>query len=319
MFSNFKLQTITLSVAIFFLFGRAGFAQTPSEITQLSIELWPEYDRPEVLVIYQVELSEDIPLPASVTFNLPGYIGDMHAVAYSEGDSLLSVPQTEINLKRNGNTVQLSFPSPSREIHLEYYDSQILTTQNNDRLLTYNFAADHNIATANFRVQEPADAEDFSLNPPATRTDTGDNGQKLQIVETASMLPGDTFALTATYLRNTTAPVVPPPVQVITQEPAAFEIPSVSSAVGYILIGGGVLLLVGAAGYWWYPSKAKKAAVYDQPAASQPAPLKPVQVAPLPQNSSPEGEASTGYCYQCGTALRADSAFCHVCGAERRE
>jgi len=326
---TFKYYTITLSVLLFFLFVFTGFAQAPPEVTKLVVELWPEYDRPDVLVIYRVELSEDTPLPAPVTFNFPGYVDDLHAVAYKQDGKLLSVAPEDIDLQRSGDTLQLSFPSVSRELHFEYYDPQILNTQDKSRLLDYNFVADYNIADADFSVQEPSDSEDFTLNPQATNTFTGINGQLFQTVETADMSPGDIFGLTASYMRNADAPLVTPqppqsqqpaPIQVITEDSSNIEIPSTSSALGYILIGGGILLLVGGAGYWWYSNKSSKTETQQgPPMAAKPAHRnKPPATSPV-QKSSPAEDASAGYCYQCGTALRADADFCHVCGAERRK
>lgn len=330
MFFSFKYRIFAFSGALFFLFAFTGFAQTPVEITKLVVELWPEYDRPDVLVIHRVELNEDMPLPAQVTFNFPGYVDDLHAVAYQKDGKLLSVAPADINLQNNGDTLQLSFSAISHELHFEYYDPQILTIQANARQLDYSFTADYNIANADFRVQEPNDSEEFSLNPEATNTYTGMNGQFFQIIETGNLSPGDVFGLTASYLRSSAAPLVTPqalpaqqpapaPVQVITGEPAAIEIPSTSSALGYILIWGGALLLIGGVGYWWYSSKSAKADTQRQPPDSKPVRRKKAPAPPPPKESSPTEEALAGYCYQCGTALRADAGFCHICGAERRK
>ena len=327
MFFAFKFRTVALAVALFFLVTVTGFAQTSADVTKLVVELWPEYDRPEVLVIHRVELNEEIPLPAQVSFNFPGYIDDLHAVAYKEDGNLLSVAPADITLQNNGDVLQLSFPAISHELHFEYYDPQILTVRNDARLLEYGYMADYAIADADFRVQEPNDSEEFNLSPRATNTHTGMNGQFFQIIETGEMSPGDAFGLTASYMRSAAGPAVapqqqpaPPPVQVITEDSPAVEIPSTSSALGYILIGGGVLLLIGVGGYWLYTSRSKKTETRRPPATSKPARRKKPQATPPPvQKSAPEEEPSGGYCYQCGTALRADASFCHVCGARRRE
>ncbi len=329
MFFNFKFRTFALAVVLFVLASISVFAQTQPEITQLVVELWPEYDRPDVLVIYRVELSDETPLPAQVTFNFPSYIDDLFAIAYLQDGSLLSVPPADISLQNTGDTLQLSFPAKSHELHFEYYDPQILTRQDNARLLDYNFVADYNITDAEFRVLEPNDSEDFTLSPQATNTYTGMNGQNFQVVEPGSLSPGDTFGLTAGYVRNVTSPLVTPqppqaqqpvpaPVQVITEDSPVVEIPSTSSALGYVLIGGGVLLLIGVAGYWWLSSKPKKVDVRHQTPVSKPAHQKAQVAAPPVQKPTAAEETSGGYCYQCGTALRADAGFCHVCGAKRR-
>ena len=52
--------------------GRA-YAQSPSlTFDTLSVALWPEFDRPETLVIYRAQLDANTPLPAELSFMLPG-------------------------------------------------------------------------------------------------------------------------------------------------------------------------------------------------------------------------------------------------------
>ena len=56
-------------------------AQEPPSLDTLSIDLWPEYDDPGVLVIYKALLSPEVTLPAEVTFRIPVQAGKPSAVA----------------------------------------------------------------------------------------------------------------------------------------------------------------------------------------------------------------------------------------------
>jgi len=57
-----------------------AMAQSPA-IDNLVVQLWPEYDRPETLIIYQGQLVADASLPTTLTFEIPARVETMHAVA----------------------------------------------------------------------------------------------------------------------------------------------------------------------------------------------------------------------------------------------
>jgi hypothetical protein len=71
-------------------------AQAELRLEQLQIDLWPEHDRPEMLIIFRGTLSADVPLPASVTLRVPARVGEPDAVAYNDGsgDLLLATYST---------------------------------------------------------------------------------------------------------------------------------------------------------------------------------------------------------------------------------
>ena len=133
----------------------ADAQSTPPKLKTLTVSLWPEYDRPDVLVIHRVELSADTPLPTELTFRLPGYIETMHAVAIEENGSLISVDPGAIELTPQGDELLFTFPTRSPTVHFEYYDPVILTKQNESRTLKYNFLASYPVETATFEVQQP--------------------------------------------------------------------------------------------------------------------------------------------------------------------
>jgi len=291
------------------------------QITTLSIQLWPEYDRPETLVIYEAELSPTTSLPVQLTFPLPGHIEEMHAVATEQNGALIDVPTDAIEMRHEGDTLFLSFPITTPKIHFEYYDPTILNKQDQARQLAFQFFAPYSIETTIFQVKEPYQAQNFTLTPPAGNSIVGKDGLNYHSLEIAGLTPDDTFELSATYNRNTDAlsaeqlrdTAVSPP-----QNTSVVVEPSDTTGVfnetfnwGYILIGAGVVLLLGVGGYWWWLQQ-KQAEPEAPPRRS----TRPGQRRKAtPRSASP---ASGGYCYRCGTALREDAQFCHNCGAERR-
>jgi hypothetical protein len=308
--------------------GVGAQTNTP-KIETLGVSLWPEYDRPEVLVIYRVRLSPDTPLPAEVTFPLPGYVEAMHAVAIEEEGGLLNVAEDQIQLTPQGDAVLLTFPTTSAAVQFEYYDPVILSKQDQSRQLTYNFVSRYPIGSATFEVQQPLQATNFNLEPAASDNFADGNGLQYHVVQTADLAPDEPFELSVSYQRPTDAVSVQQlnnqaPSQTLETAPVAASTSDLP--VGYLLIGAGVLLLAGSAGYWWWSNRQPAGQVVSQPQQKRrqsgrkrksrgTVPAK----AEVPDQMSDSGSGSrTLFCYQCGSALREDANFCHVCGAERR-
>lgn len=291
-------------------------AQTPPQIQNLSIEVWPEFDRPETLIIYRAALSPNTSLPAEVTFQLPGYIETMHAVAVEQNDGLVDVPADVIEMRRDGDDLFLTFTTPAPNIQFEYYDSTILTKDGNARKLAYVFTASYNIESAVLQVQQPAQATDFMMTPPATNSFVGRDGLNYHNIELSSLSSGDIIEVTADYSRPTDELSVgqitlnaPMPAQADPVVPTTTPASTQPINWGYVMIGGGVALLLVVGGYWWW----------SQRQSDEEAPRRPARSTRRRRSKPPsQVDESGGYCYRCGAALRSDAQFCHKCGAERR-
>jgi len=299
------------------LFPLTIHAQTPPQIQNLSVEIWPEFDRPETLIIYRAVLSPTTSLPAEVTFQLPGYIETMHAVAVEQNGSLVDVPDEAIEMRHDGDDLFLTFTTPAPNVQFEYYDSTILAKDGDARELAYVFAAPYNIESAVIQVQQPAQATDFTMTPAATNSFVGRDGLDYHNIELSSLTASDTVEVTADYNRPTDELSVdqitldePIPAQVDTVVPTTTPTSTQPINWGYVMIGSGLVLLLVVGGYWWWS---------QSPSDEEPQ-RRPPRSARRRRSraSSLADDASGGYCYRCGTALRSDAQFCHQCGAERR-
>jgi hypothetical protein len=307
---------------ILFLFPLAVKAQSPAlQLDTLFIEIWPEYDQPETLVIYRAELSPTTSLPAKLTFQLPGYIDNMHAVAIEQNGGLVEVAENTIEMRHEGNSLSLTFPTSSPRIQFEYYDPVILSKQDQTRQLTFQFSAPYNVETTVLQVQEPFQAQDFALTPEPKNSFTGRDGLKYHTIEIAGLTPADTFELAGTYNRDTDELSVqqvarnatnPPADTSVLVEPPANEVFGKPINWGYVLIGAGVVLLLGVGGYWWWSQQKQVEPEPPRRRSTRPGRRRKAK-------SPAASPASGGYCYRCGTVLREDAQFCHNCGAERRK
>ena len=66
-------------------------AQSNVLIKELNIQLWPEYDRSEMLVMYSFTLSENTPLPTNMQVRVPAN-AEVNAVAKISEDTMVTVP-----------------------------------------------------------------------------------------------------------------------------------------------------------------------------------------------------------------------------------
>lgn len=331
------LLLLTLS-----LFSHLAAAQSATpHLKHLLVELWPEYDQPEVLVIYRAELSPETSLPVRLTFRLPGYLDRMHVVAVEQNGTLFEVQPDAFELRHEGDDSLLTLSSSSLQVQFEYYDSVILTRQDQRRRLAFKFSAPYQIETISFEVQEPFQATDFSLTPEPGRTFTGNDGLKYALIETDGLAAGETFELSATYRRNIDSLSVAS-IQASPSKPAADSAAPAAPAVdrgrtlGYVAVGLGLALLVAAGGYWWWSERTKNKAAVGRSAprdisrkprggkkriAARQGQAGPPVSPSSPRSSGAPAPARSGvaFCYNCGTALHEGASFCHQCGAERRK
>ena len=72
-----------------------ALAQSEVKLSSMEVDLWPEYDRPNVLVIYRITLPPTTTLPVDLSFRIPAAAGEPSAVAVrqmsAQGEAGLSV------------------------------------------------------------------------------------------------------------------------------------------------------------------------------------------------------------------------------------
>ena len=268
-------------------------AQTNPRLASLSIEIWPEYDRPAALVILRGVLAEGVKLPAAVAMRVPAASEGATAVAYStsaEGNLLnLRNEQT-----RAGDYVTVKFEAPERFFHLEFYEP--IATGSAARSFRYTWPGDFAVDRATIAVQEPAAASGIAVDPQLTQTSTGQGGLTYRIGDLGALPAGKPVTVKIDYskadARPTTeikglrtaqpapsapsAPSAPAPVPDVASAMPAWVVPMSALAGLSFLVALAILML------WRRQGRARAA----------------------------------GYCRRCGAALAADSNFCAKCGTK---
>jgi hypothetical protein len=290
-------------------------AQQLPTLSSLEIMLWPEYDRPELLVIYRGKFAEATPLPVQVDLLLPPGIDQPTAVAFV-GDDGQRFNQDYTTRTENGQVV-VSFELSTLAFQLEYY-APFSVDGSGLRDVAYSYTADYAVSALSLEVQVPPTAQAFTMNPPSDSTTQGSDGFIYQAVEVGSLAAGETRSWTITYQKTgselTADSVTPAALPIDTATPAAQS--SDNSMVIIFALSFVALVAVGA-GAFWLGKQTQPAAVAPRGRSDRQAGRRRAS----PQQPVRSSRARDGalFCHQCGASLRSDSEFCHKCGTQVHE
>ncbi len=309
------------------------YAQSDIKIERFTIQLWPEFDQPETLIIAHGNLSDAPSFPVTLTFNLPPEITEMNAVAIlAEDGSLLNHPYELI--QRDG-AAQLSFAlGGPMDFYFEYYDPNVMTKNGDERALTYQFLSDYDVQDLSIEVQQPPEAQEMKLSPEPDDVIVGDSRLTYHIYRKSHVAPGEGISFSGSYqkqgdtLTNDLVVNIPEPSEAEAPNPS---LPSVSAPaaetdwklwLGYGLVGLGAAALV-FAGVMWYLNRNDEEEEEVAPAprrASRKKGKAPAARVPRPKGAqkSTSSGSDARFCPYCGTAYKQDALFCHKCGKSRR-
>lgn len=256
-------------------------------IQSLAVELWPDYDRPAVLVLLTGALPADTPLPAPVTLPLPEG-ADINAVARLGNDNNL------FEIAHTADSGQLTFTTPDRRFRVEYYLPYM--DSGNQRTFTYTWQAGFPVAELTLTVQEPAAASSLIIEPPAVASDSGFNDLTYHTLPVQNVPAGQPFTVRIDY-------VLTSPQLSIEQGPSAAVVGDSGTAVtastniNWALVAaavGGLLVVIALT---WQVASSR--------AETRPRKPRPVRS---------ERQVRARFCHACGRAVQPGDRFCRQCG-----
>ncbi len=280
------------------------WAQTEITLSSLEVDLWPEYDRPNLLVIYHATLPPQVSLPVELTFRIPLAAGEPHAVAVKQVDgALYSVNYTR---QVSGEWGLITFIATTPQVQLEYYDPR-LSKQGEQRHFEYRWSGDYAVDSLVIEVQQPVGASEMRLTPSIGSTRLGADGLTYFTIEVGSVAKEATFAIQVDYHKPDEALSIESlqvqPSALLSQQTAGRM--DISHALPWLLGGLGVLLILG--GVWWYWQSGRGRGG-ERPRRRR--------SALTPKAEAPEQEGI--YCHQCGKRAMPGDRFCRWCGTRLR-
>jgi len=280
-------------------------AQT--EVTQLdtlTVELWPDYDRPAMLVILTGTLPESATLPATLTIPLPAG-AEINAVArFNDVDVLV----TDVEWTEADGGVTLTTPAPS--FHVEYYSPYVAAGNE----VSYGFAwtADLAIAAAAAVVQQPVAATDITIVPAPSGSVTRADGLLYHQIDARPVAASEPFTVDVTYTVDAPVLSAPSVSPAATAGPAATAAATDGGLLGnlspwwLLLIPAALALLVGA----WALGRRTGGGRARKPRPNRPA---------RPGAARPPAESAARFCHQCGQPAQAGDVFCRKCGTRLKQ
>lgn len=278
-------------------------AQGGVNFSDLTIQLWPEYDHPDMLVMYSFTLAADSVLPAEVQVRIPAN-ANLNAVAKVEDGSMVNVPY-DAPIKEGDWVVITIVVDDFSGYRVEYYApiTKSGTTRTYDYLWENDYAAD----SLYVQFQQPPTASDFSSTPLLINSNVANDGIVYYELNVGELAAESEFALKLSYEKaNDDLTVSSMPVEVGGGNASDLSTPessfSLEAALPFILVGVGILLIAG--GLLYFFSAGKQDTVSEQGRKRH-----------SPSTASGGGNV---YCHECGSRASASDKFCRSCGAKIR-
>lgn len=294
-----KLSLIML-LGMLFVFPNFVSAQSNLTLVNVSVQLWPEYDHPSMLVITDFEVPAESILPVKLTFRVPKD-ANLVAVANYTADGGLSNAVFE-GPTDDGEWQSFTVTLESTTARFEYY--QPITFNGDQRIFSYLWDEAYAVDAFSVRVLEPADTTSLTTTPNLASTEQRD-GLKYFYGDPVKLANGEQFTLNLEYQKSSdkliaSAPGVQPVSPVDENTPGRV---SLNNYLPYVIGGLGVIMIVGGLVYYLRSGSAvsKKSRRRQR------------------VNANTEDSESGVYCAQCGTRAHGGDRFCRVCGSRIRQ
>ena len=289
---------LLLLLIVLFTISFPVSAQGEITLETLTVQLWPEFDQPAMLVIYDFTLPEDTSFPADVTLRIP-VDATLIAVAYSPAGNLLNLPYQDPVEEGDWQVITLTAEMPA-VYHIEYYAP--IERQDLQREYVYLWSGDYAVNTFNVSFRPPVDTTEITTDPQMRSATT--EGSALSLLEwgTSDLEAGEELPIRVTYTKSSDRlGVSDQPLETGEVDENTQGRVSLNNYLPYILGGLGVLLILAGGLYFWQSSKGKST---------------PRRRHRRRDESTEGGEV---YCHQCGKRAQSGDRFCRTCGTRLRK
>jgi hypothetical protein len=271
----------------------------------LQIELWPEYDREDMLVIYRFSLSADVSLPANLEIHIPHQAGDAYKVAMQDIDGLLY--RLDYATRIEDDWIVVTFTTPAPEVQIEFYDPRL---RRDGSLRSYNFRwyGDYYAKSCTINIKEPLNATNLQTLPaslPGVGVIGDQTSYEAQLGEIEAQ---SSFFVRLTYekadnllvssMEESVQAVSPINGQISGRTSLKEILPWVFGVVGVVLISMAVFLYLRT----YHVSKKQSPEV-------------------VKSNFQPDYrdvDPSAVYCHRCGKRAVKGDVYCRICGEKLR-
>lgn len=297
-------RTIACLSALLFLLAATAAPLTAQEnaarLEQLVVDIWPDYDRPQVLVLLTGRLPATTTLPAELTVPVP-QAATLNAVAVITGaNQMFETPYTH----EDG---QVLFSAPEQRFRVEYYlpyEADGLT-----RSFIFTYESPLPIDDLNVSIQQPAAATSLTVSPAAEVVGQATDGLTYHDF-VSSLAANQTFSLDVSYEMSSARLTA----SATATAPAPAASPDETEATGLtmnwpLFLGGSGLLFIMLALIWH---------LWGSRAPAGPPPKPPVRRNTGSTRPTNRATGAARFCHNCGAQAADGDRFCRDCGTELR-
>jgi hypothetical protein len=301
------LHRLLLAAVLCAAFAAGASAQGEPEVESLEIVFWPEFDTPDMLVIYRITLPESTPVPAMVSVPIPAAVGAPHAVAISDRDG--SLYMTTYTLEEQDDWVIVTLEASTREARVEYYAE--LDIEGDLRSFIFEWPGGLNVGEFLYDFQQPVGAEEPVIEPLAEDSRTGLYGLTYFSGSLGALDAQSTASIQLSYVRQESGLTVDfleevPPLD--RPETTVGETPDVSEVLIWLGVGLAAVLVAGGAFMLIRLRQTRES--FDQPRRRQRSRGRGAAQDQL--------DAATVFCHSCGRQAGASDRYCRNCGSQLR-
>jgi hypothetical protein len=292
---------VLLTLGVMLIFSSSSPASAQSEITLplVSVQLWPEYDQPSMLVLTDFEIPAGTTLPVDLTFSIPKDANLIAVASYtSEGDladAIFDGPRV------NGDWKTFTVTMTTFAARFEYYDA--LNLSGEKRTYSYVWYGRYAVDQFNIRILKPLDTVAVLTQPPLPSI-SQENDLKFYVGDPMSLADGEKFKLDIEYDKVSNALVVESqgvqPAAPVDENTRGRV--SLNNFLPYVIGVLGVIMMIGGSVYFWRASRKPSGKTRRR----------------VSSHAEAEHENADAYCPQCGSRAKAGDRFCRTCGARLR-
>jgi hypothetical protein len=299
-------KILTLTAMIFIVAAFPSHAQSATHISNMRVDIWPEFDHPSVLVIYHITLATDTSLPVVLDLRIP-IQATVNAVAEVDPSSGLII--ADYSRAVNGEWATLSITARTLDIQVEYYD--LLVKDGTTRYVRYEWLGDYSVDSFSVVFQSPIGADNLNIAPSPISSHRDQYDLLNYVTENIFLGENETFTFIASYekvdddLSIASLPVEPIVPLENTNGQAAWSdvLPWVLGGAGLVLMVLGLLVLFG------FRGDSIKHLLKNKKLKSERHSLKGAK---LIKKIDPV------YCNECGRRAEAGDRYCRSCGTQLR-
>jgi hypothetical protein len=293
--------------------GITARADNPIILDSLIVYLRPEYDKPSMLVNYEISIDPDVSLPVTLSILIPTRIGYPDHITTLEVDGTSTETPYERSIQ--GEWSAISITATGLNIEIEYHDPDLRKEQA-IRSFSFSWVGNYDLKSLTVGVLQPVGSKYMQISPFLGEGIPEDNGTVRYNADLGPIEAGSLFTLSLQYQKSddelTISAMRVQPIAPLSAETTG-RAPSLALVLIWI-IGGLAAILIVIAGLWlWRTGHLNSVKLKgDKPA------VRPEKPGGNESNSNKNSSLEGKYCQQCGNRIQEGDLFCRICGAKLR-